>query len=202
MPRARLFLLRHGRTAANVSRLLRGPDGAEDPLDPVGEAQAHAAAAHLAALDLPAPRVYASTYRRARQTAEAVAAALGVPVTVLDGLHEIHPGDWMGRPYGHLRSHAHELRGPGGTLAFPGGESLEEVSRRFLRALAPLPPGETAIVVSHGGALSAVLAALTGEDATATWLEGRFAHPNAALTELIREDGAWHVVRLADTRHL
>ncbi|WP_216317680.1 histidine phosphatase family protein [Deinococcus aestuarii] len=202
MPPARLFLVRHARTAANVSCILRGPTGADDPLDPLGETQARLVAAHLAALHLPTPRVYASPYRRARQTAQPIADALGVPVTVLEGVHEIDPGEWVGRPYADLRTHAHTLRREDGTLGFPGGESLEEVGERFRRALNRLPPGETPIVVSHGGALTAVLASLLGLPIADAWAQPRFAHPNAALTELERGGEDWHPVRLADAAHL
>lgn len=202
MPPARLLLVRHARTAANTRRLLRGPGGAEDPLDPVGETQARLLAAHLAALNLPSPRVYASAYRRALQTAGPAAQALGVPLTVLGGVHEIDPGDWVGRPYDDLRSCAHELRRADGTLGFPGGESLEEVAERFRRALQALPPTGTPIVVSHGGALSAVLAALLGVSVAEAWPGDRFAHPNAAVTDLERDGEFWHVLRLADAAHL
>ncbi|MEF2277562.1 histidine phosphatase family protein [Deinococcus sp. YIM 134068] len=202
MPVPRLFLVRHGQTASNVARLLRGPSGADDPLDPVGETQARRLAAHLATLGLPDPRVYASPYLRARQTAQAVADALGVPVAVLEGVHEIHPGDWEGRPYEHLLTHAHELRQGEGGFGFPGGETLEQVGTRFRRALHGLPATETPVVVSHGGALSAVLATLLGVDAADAWKERRFAHPNAALTELGRHGERWELVRMADAGHL
>ncbi|BDP41606.1 phosphoglycerate mutase [Deinococcus aetherius] len=200
MPASRVFLVRHGQTAANVSRVLRGPSGEGDPLDSAGETQARLVAAHLAALHLQNPRVYASSYRRARETARPVADALGVPLHILDGVHEIDPGDWVGRPYDDLRTHA--LRKEDGTLGFPGGESLEEVGERFHRALNGLPPGETPIIVSHGGALTAGLAALLRVPVAVAWTETRFAHPNAALTELERHGEGWHVVRLADVRHL
>ncbi|WP_102125422.1 histidine phosphatase family protein [Deinococcus planocerae] len=202
MPPARLFLVRHGQTAANTRRVLRGPTGAEDPLDPVGETQARLVAAHFAALNLPTPCVYASTYRRARQTAQPIADALGVPLHILEGVHEIDPGEWVGRPYDDLRTHAHTLHREDGTLGFPGGESLEEVGERFRRALDGLPQGETPIVVSHGGALTAVLATLLGLPVADAWAQSRFAHRNAALTELERGGEAWQLVRLADARHL
>lgn len=61
MTASRLFLVRHAQTASNVAQTLgAAPD---DPLDPLGERQARAVAAHLAALRLPDPRVYVSPYR-------------------------------------------------------------------------------------------------------------------------------------------
>lgn len=197
---ARLFLVRHGQTASNVAEILRGPASADDPLDAVGEAQARAVASHLAALNLPTPRVYASPYLRARQTAQPIADALGVPLTVLNGVQEIDPGDWVGRPYGDLRTHGHTLLHPAGGFGFPGGESLGEVAGRFLAALPRHP--EPAVIVSHGAALTAVLASLLGVDHREAWTGGQFAHANTALTELTWDGERWRAVRLADASHL
>ncbi|EYB67682.1 hypothetical protein DEIPH_ctg033orf0105 [Deinococcus phoenicis] len=201
MPADRLFLLRHARTASNVAQTLGA--GHDDPLDAVGEAQARAVAAHLAALDLSAPRVYSSSYRRARQTAEAVADALGVAPAVLDGVQEFHTGTWAGRPYAHLHTHLHEWRHEDGTPGFPGGESLGGVAARFLAALERTTGLEgTPIIVSHGGALSAALARLLRADPAQSWREGRFTHGNTAVTELLADQGQWRACRVADSSHL
>ncbi|GAA5512184.1 putative phosphoserine phosphatase 2 [Deinococcus carri] len=201
MPARRLFLIRHARTASNVAQTLGA--GHDDPLDPLGERQAQAVAAHLAALNLPAPRVYASPYRRARQTAQAIADALGVPVTVLVGVQEFHTGSWVGRPYSHLQTHHHEWLHEDGTLGFPGGESLQGVARRFQAALEGVLEEEgTPLVVSHGGALSSVLPFLLGTDLAEAWQTSRYQHGNTAVTELVWEPDGWVAVRVADGGHL
>lgn len=201
MPARRLFLIRHARTASNVAQTLGA--GHDDPLDPLGERQARAVASHLATLDLPAPRVYVSPYRRARQTAQAIADALGVPVTVLDGVQEFHTGSWVGRPYSHLQTHHHEWLHEDGTPGFPGGESLQGVARRFQAALESVLEGEgTPLVVSHGGALSSVLPFLLGTNLAEAWQTGRYQHGNTAVTELRREPDGWVAVRVADASHL
>lgn len=202
MPARRLFLVRHGQTASNVAQTLGASH--DDPLDAVGEAQAWAVAAHLAGLNLDAPAVYASSFRRAEQTAQAIGDALEVPVTVLPGVQEIEVGPlWHGRPYAHLVSHAHELDLPGGAFGFAGGETLDGVADRFLAALdAPLAAPGTPIVVSHGGALTAVVARLLGLEIRTLWHDRRYAHANVAVTELRREAQIWRVVRMADQAHL
>jgi probable phosphoglycerate mutase len=193
----RLLLARHGQTTGNVAGILRGMDSRHDPLTDTGQAQARALARRVLALNPDAPRVYASSYRRAQQTAAPIAEVLGVPVTVLDGLQEIDPGTWRGRPYTDLRTHAQELFVPGGGVAFPGGESLEAVADRFMVALAPVLAGPgTPVVVSHGGALIAVLIRLLRASPLETWQAGTFTHANAALTELNRTAGGWTPLRL------
>lgn len=191
-----LFLVRHGQTDGNVSQVLRGPAHHADPLDAPGTRQAAAVARHLHGRGLAGTPVYVSTYRRAQQTGEAIAAALGSTIRSLPGLHEIDPGDWVGRPYRDLGDPARTLLTPDGTLKFPGGESAAQVAERMEAALNTVPD-DTAIVVSHGGALTCLFAArlrLSTEDA---WFSGRYAHANAAYSELRRQGETWEVLTLA-----
>ncbi|MDV6374011.1 histidine phosphatase family protein [Deinococcus arenicola] len=198
MTPSRLFLARHGQTTGNVAGILRGVDSQYDELTDQGHAQAQTLAQQMAVLNPELPRVYASTYTRAQQTAAPVAELLGVPVTVLDGLQEIDPGDWRGRPYSDLSTHLDDLIGPGDALAFPGGESQKDVADRFEAALKPILdlPG-TPIVVSHGGALISVLIRLLRVSVVESWRSDQFAHGNATLTELQFLNHEWHLKRLA-----
>jgi len=196
-----LFLVRHAQTAANVTQTL-GQDP-QAPLDEAGEAQARAVAAWFAALKPPSPRVYSSPYRRATQTGAAIAQALHVPLTVLQGVQEFDVGTWAGRPYAHLQTHRQEWVHEDGHPGFPGGESLPGVAWRVQTALEGVLLAEgTPIVVSHGGALSALLAALLGVDPALAWQEGRFTHRNTAVTQLERGPAGWRLLRLAKTEHL
>lgn len=102
--------------------------------------------------------VWTSTLARAVQTGEIVAARLGVGVTTRLGLREFDIGEHRGVPleedpfletYGcWLAGHLDER--------VPGAESGREVADRFaavLREIADTHPGETVLVVSHGGAI-------------------------------------------------
>jgi len=77
-----MILLRHGQSQFNVAfAATRTDPGIEDPvLTPDGERQAAAAGAQLNGLDL--RRVVASPYRRTLHTAQIIAEALGLPVSV------------------------------------------------------------------------------------------------------------------------
>lgn len=81
-----LYLIRHGQSEENV----RGWDGSNtnSVLSPLGEAQIKALAEWLAPR-LTFDRLYASPMRRARQTAEAVAATMQVEPTFDDRLREV-----------------------------------------------------------------------------------------------------------------
>jgi probable phosphoglycerate mutase len=188
VPGLRLVLVRHGHTTANAGHVLdTRPPGA--PLDALGEEQARALAARLAGR--PVRAVHASATLRARATAEPVAAAHGLPVEVVDGVHEIFCGDLEGRS------------GPEALEAFgrvydawwrgeldarlPGGESALDLRARYLPAVERILAGRDGgdvVLVSHGAAIRLAAAALLGDTAE-TWYV-----PNAGLVVLRRAGGA------------
>lgn len=160
-----LVLLRHGRTAWNAE--LRGQGHADVPLDEVGRAQAAAVAPVMAAL-APA-RLWSSDLARATATAEVVATACGLPVTVDDRLREFDLGERTGLTLAEFaqklpEEHAAFLRGDLG--AVPGAESTATVASRMVAVLQEawesLSEGECGLVVSHGAALRVGIVAFLG----------------------------------------
>ncbi|WP_280244661.1 bifunctional RNase H/acid phosphatase [Nocardia abscessus] len=148
----RLLLLRHGQTELSVQRRYSGRGN--PPLTPLGREQAARAAKMLAAKG-GITAVISSPLGRARETAEAAAAALGVPVEVHDGLIETDFGVWEGLTFAEAAQrdpdlHARWIGDP--TVAAPGGESFEEVTARVdaaRRDLLERYPGANLVVVSH-----------------------------------------------------
>ena len=145
----RLLLIRHGRTASNVTRLLdTAPPGA--PLDDVGLSQARALADTLA--DEPIEAVYASDLIRSQQTAEPLALRHGLEVIVRAGVREIQAGedemsaDWL-RYLTTIISWQSDI-----DARIPGGETGREVLARFDAVLgeARAKGHRTIAVVSHG----------------------------------------------------
>jgi broad specificity phosphatase PhoE len=140
-----LLFIRHGETALNAARTLQPAD---TPLGERGVLQAQAVAARLATAGLAA--VLSSDLPRALQTAQAIAAAAGVPLHTSALLHERNFGTLRGRPYDELGFDALRM-----TEAPPGGESMAEFAQRvgeaFEQAVALRAslPGPLA-VVSHG----------------------------------------------------
>lgn len=92
MTARRVVLLRHGETDWNSQGRFQGHE--DTPLNAAGLAQAAAAAERLAGYR-PA-RVLSSDLTRARQTAQAVAGAVGVAVDVDVRLREVDVGTWAG----------------------------------------------------------------------------------------------------------
>lgn len=146
-----LFLVRHGRTAANAGGLLLGR--ADPPLDGVGVAQA---AALATLIEAPA-RVVSSPLQRCRDTA----AAFGRDVEVDDRWIELDYGDWDETPIGSVPREAwREWRAD---LDFrpPNGESLRELGARVRAACADIAEdaaGHDVVVVTHVSPLKAAIA--------------------------------------------
>jgi broad specificity phosphatase PhoE len=143
-----ILLARHGETEWN--RIGRYQGWADPPLNETGREQARMLAEQLRST--PFAAVYSSDLRRARETAEIVAAPHGVPVVVEPGLREVNVGAWSGLTRAEV-----ERRFPAGER--PGGETREQHAARVLGAaerIARAHPAERILLVSHGGTMRAL----------------------------------------------
>lgn len=156
---------RHGRTAWNAERRFQGQS--DIPLDETGVAQAERAALSLARLK--PDRIISSDLSRARQTAEALAGIVGVPVVSDADLRETFAGEWEGLTRSELEARfgtqlAHW--GAGSDVRPGGGETRVEVAARVMaavdRGLQDVGPGQTLIVATHGGSARAGIGAMLG----------------------------------------
>ncbi|MFC7649525.1 histidine phosphatase family protein [Streptosporangium lutulentum] len=148
-----LLLLRHGETPLSVERRFSGLGDPE--LTPNGIAQAEAAAARLSRKPYNLQVIVSSPLRRARVTAEIVAARAGLEVIVEEGLRETDFGDWEGYTFTEIqRRWPDELAAWLADLsaAPPGGESFGVVAQRVEATrdlLTERYEGKTVLVVSH-----------------------------------------------------
>jgi broad specificity phosphatase PhoE len=146
-----LFLVRHGRTAANAGGLLLGR--ADPALDDLGRDQAAA----LASLVESPARVVSSPLQRCRETA----AAFGAPVEVDERWIELDYGDWDQQPIASIGRDAWAAWRADLDFRPPGGETLRELGARVRSACADLA-GDAAdgdvVVVTHVSPLKAAIA--------------------------------------------
>jgi 2,3-bisphosphoglycerate-dependent phosphoglycerate mutase len=160
-----LLLARHGETDWNSERRWQGHT--DRPLNARGRRQARALATALAARDVAA--VYASDLQRAHETATIVADRLGLPVVADSDLREVDVGEWSG-----LSAAEAEARYPAGFRrwrdgyhGWEQGETYEQLGQRVVAALlriAARHPGQTVLVVTHGGSIRASHAHAAGID--------------------------------------
>jgi len=192
----KLLLTRHGETAWNNEHRWQGH--ADEPLNDVGRSQARALAATLTGRGITA--VYASDLARARETAELLAEPLGLPVVTLCGLREVDVGTWSGLRHGEIQTIDPEgyRRWVEGGKGWQDGESYEEMGVRVVGAvleIAASHPGETVLVVSHGGSIRACRASAAGVSvAKSRGAQAAGATANCEVVELQAVDG-----RLAGT---
>lgn len=148
-----IYLCRHGQTFHNREGRMQGQT--ESDLTPLGRAQA-AAMAELLAAQVQEPagwRIVASPLRRARDTAEAIGARLGLPVEFEDRLMEISVGDWSNRLRDEVKRETPALLSdPEWAFKSPNGETYEDIMGRVSGWLADQSPepGRKLVVVSHG----------------------------------------------------
>ena len=129
------------------------------PLGEKGFAQASEMAKKLPAVTA----VFSSPLSRAVQTAQAI----GMPVTVLDGLREMHAGAWDGLTFDEIRQRYPDLyaaRATDLTIPLPGAEDYTVGLTRFANAMQEankLTDGDFA-VVAHGGIIAQFLQDIGG----------------------------------------
>jgi 2,3-bisphosphoglycerate-dependent phosphoglycerate mutase len=134
--------------------------------------------------------VWTSTLARAVQTGEIVAARLGIGVTTRLGLREFEVGDHRGVPLEEDPFVETYRRWLAGHLdeRIPGAETGREIADRMgavLREIADAHPGETVLVVSHGGAIGLGVPAIARMDVEQKRLD------NCHTVELLADADGW-----------
>lgn len=162
-PLTTLILVRHGRTALTESHKISGGDGDDPDLSSAGRSDAEAAASVIQQLGRdgrwkhipPVSAVVASPMNRTRQTAEAIAAPLGIAISLNENLREIGFGDWDGLTNEQVAEETPEALAAwqgSYTVAPPNGESLRDFDQRINRARQQIVKefsGKTVVVVAH-----------------------------------------------------
>ena len=215
-----IHLVRHGQPDwAPARRARNDPD-----LTDLGRRQAERLAQSLGAYD----ELWVSPLRRSRQTADPVAARLGLAPRVCDWLAEIaNPTGWEGSPVEEVEAILAQARLR--TVdemwdGLPGGESFRDFHRRVTTGLANdlahrgvrrLDEGHPhlwssgaerrILVVAHGGTNAVILGYLLGLEPT-PWEWDRFdsAHTSIArlITKPVAAGCAFALLAFGDTSHL
>lgn len=153
----RLYFTRHGESEANTLRIISNRN-LPHPLTETGRLQAAALAENLRGKFI--TRIYASPLPRARETAEILSAALGVPMECAEALREPDCGVLEGRGDEQAWSEINYwmrswLDGRQQDCGPESGETYESVQNRFIKFIEGLTAryGETDsafLLVTHG----------------------------------------------------
>lgn len=195
-----IAFVRHGRTAANKAGLLLGR--ADPPLDELGREQAAKVAAALANERSPVGAVVTSPLRRARETAELIAAAVGVPVEIEERLIEMDYGEWDEQPFSSIPVDVSTRWREDVTFAPPGGESLEALGARVAGGVVDLisrATGGTIVAVSHVSPIKAAVLRSLGLDDALAW---RLRLDPASITRVANGPAGAVLLSFNETGHL
>lgn len=202
-----LFVVTHAQSVHHIENKVGG--WYDTGLTPRGEAQAKATAERLAELaGQTSVEIFSSDLLRASQTAAIVAERLDCPVDTTSDLREISyglaggmPQDWLvARQIPAADDNRLDHRG-----GIADGETRREIAERVYRRLDAIVsrPCETQIIVTHGFALTFVIAGWIKMPIDAAGHVIFSARP-ASITHL-QQDDYWRsraVIRLADATHL
>ena len=111
--------------------------------------------------------IQSSPQLRARQTANAIATAIGIPCRIVADIDEIDAGDWTGRSFDDLENDARWRRWNSQREAarIPGGESMHEVQGRIMRHLARVAEccaDRRVVMVTHAEIIRAAILKFRG----------------------------------------
>lgn len=165
-----LIVVRHGESEWNVLGKWQGR--ADTLLTDAGREQARVAAQRLMTSGLRVDRLVASTLRRARETADIIAAALNLPTPLVDErLVETDVGPWQG-----LNEHEIEAGWPNHLRERRTPPEFEPAHMVFERASAALrehsASGQRILIVSHSGVIRTIRRLMNAHDRRLKNLEG------------------------------
>ena len=203
----RFVLVRHGESQVTVDRVVGGPRSCRGLSEHGRRQAARLRDRWTERPEITFDAVYSSAFPRAKETAEIVRPALGVPeIFVEPDLGEHDPGpdcdgltyaqfeekfgnpDWEADPYG---------------VTFPGGETIAEFQLRVgsaVRRLCERHPDATLAVFCHGGVIDTVLRQSLRSFGTGLF-EIHTKNTSITEVELVRS-GRWRLIRYNDVAHL
>jgi probable phosphoglycerate mutase len=201
-----LYFVRHGETEYNRRGIMQG-GGIDSTLNDTGRRQAEHLADRLRETTFDA--VYASTLRRARETAD-ILAAPHEPIRreFLDDLQEMSWGVFEGtQPSAERDEKIGAIKSAWRNGAYDrpveGGESILDVQERALRAVRHLmdeEAGRTILVVTHGRYLRVLLASVLEDYGLDQMHE--FGHANTCVNRLVHDGDRFRADLLNCTAHL
>ena len=198
----RILAIRHGQTAWNADKRIQGQ--LDLPLNATGLLQARRVADALA--DEPIAAIYCSDLDRAVQTAAPLARHKQLPLRCDPSLRERGFGEFQGLTFDEITQRwpeqALRWRRRDPDYGPEGGERLSDFHDRCVAAawrLAGAPPGQTIVLVAHGGVMDCLYrsAVGVGVSATRTWQLD-----NAAVNRLLWSPQGLSLVGWNDLSHL
>ncbi len=204
-----LYLIRHGQALTLVDGILN-----DYGLTPLGVKQAEHLRDRLAGSgEIIADVLIASTFPRARQTAEIIAPSLKLPIIFDDEIQEQRPGTLLGMhidAYNALLAE-HQHDDPTFLSLAPGAENFAQFTVRVAIALQRIThqyEGKTIVLVCHGGVIDNAFTYFMGLDSlrfplvTFETLNTSITHWQKRPVDVDHNNLHWHLISYNDVFHL
>jgi len=202
MSETRFIVIRHGETEWNVEGRWQGHQ--DSPLTANGLVQAKAVAKRLK--DVQFAALYSSRLGRALETAQAISESTGHKINKISGITERRIGVFEGLTRLEIeKNHPdayQQFQTSDPDFEIPEGESARQHEKRIMvcfNELAIKHPGETIVVVTHGGVLNRVFRTIVGLGLDAP---RKFKIMNTSINVLNFVDGEWQLQTWGDINHL
>jgi broad specificity phosphatase PhoE len=195
----KLYCVRHGETLYNLAGRIQGQSDSQ--LSPLGRRQCQAVAEALADVDCDA--VISSPLSRALESAQCIGEKLNLEVRSEPRLMEINAGIFQGHCWHEIDrqfpEEAARWRSQDPDYRIPGGESRRDLMDRAGAAFEAIRRADDrcAIVVAHGGSLSAAFKALLEIPAR----HNPFTLGNGSISQAVWESD-FKLLTLNETAHL
>ncbi|MDF2943944.1 MAG: Phosphoglycerate mutase [Herbinix sp.] len=195
-----LYLIRHGRKNSSLCNVDVG-------LSIDGRLQAELLRDRLQYYDIDA--LYSSNLLRAKQTAEILNEALLLPHEIREEIREISFGLLEGKSDEYIEEHFHDFKEEQKKLLedipYPGGENGTSVYERAMPLIQEIVQSgkKNIVVVTHGGTIRVLLAALFGRNQAKRFLFG-VSLENTGITQLVynSRNDRFYLERFNDYAHL
>jgi len=197
-----ILLIRHGQTKSNITGFYMGRSN--EDLTEAGYTQARRLSSRLASL--PIVSVYTSPLQRTYATASILAEPHRLEPEVLDGLTEIHLGDWQGLHMDEIARRWPEAwlqwRTNPSEITVPNGESFTEVTERVLQVFQTIIEAnrdKQSAIVAHEAIVKVLVAHALGAPNS---IYRGFEVSNASLSMVRINNNRLQLIKLNDTSHL
>jgi len=202
MTDTKVIIIRHGETKWNLEGRWQGH--LDSSLTMNGHNQAKAIAKNL--LDQNISTLYSSDLGRALQTAEQISKSTGIKITNDCRLRERHLGIFQGLTVSEMMEkfpdEYNRFRDQGPEYIVPDGESKKQCYERNILCINEIVqkhPGETLVIVAHGGVLDSVFRYVIGIPLEAP---RTFIIWNAGMNTFSHSNGKWYLLTFGEINHL
>ncbi|MFS0784557.1 histidine phosphatase family protein [Bacillus sp. 1P06AnD] len=201
---AKLYIMRHGETEWNVEKRMQG--WLDSPLTLRGRSNVEKLKERLA--HIPFEAIYCSPSKRTMETASILKGDRRIKFVEMEGLREIHMGNWEGCKQEEISKNDPDLfehfwHKPH-LYHHPSGETFFELQERALKSISEIEANHMAgnvLIVTHTVVIKSLLAHFKGNSLDKLW-DPPYIYDSSLTLIDIEKDGKKVIMGEGDVSHL